>query len=208
VVKRRLLLLLSTTAFVSLTQYPYASPIHFYSIAPLVILTLAAVLVQIHDHQSVIQAASMPALFYLSFAILLMNFVGLADNSSDRRFVPLGLPRAHLRVPLADSVRYGRLIHVLDSLGDRKLGYAGPDTPEVYFLAGSDYPSPHLFEFLDPEHGSASFVLTTVGDSDVVVLNYDSTFSARSFFASDSGKFEQRFPESAESGKFTIRWRE
>ena len=205
--RRRLFLLLSTTAFVSLIQFPYASAFHFYSVAPLVILSLAAVFAQIYEQESVVPAASIPAVFYLSFAVLLMNLPEKTGVDPDRRFVPLGLPRAGLRVPVTDSIHYGRLLEVLDSLGDRRLGYAGPDAPEVYFLAGEGYPSPNLFEFLDSEHGTASHVLTTVEVSDVVVLNYSTTFSNQ-FFASDSGRFEQRFPHSVESGGFTIRWQE
>ncbi len=206
-VRRCRFLLLSTTAFVSLTRFPYAGELHFYSITPLLIITLAELLAQIHDHESVVHAAKIPVEFYLSFATLLLNHTEKAGGDPDRRFVPLGLPSADLRVPVTDGVRYGRLLQVLDSLGDRRLGYVGPDVPEVSLLSGSHYPSPHLSEFLEPEHGTASPILTTVGDSDVVVLNYSPTYSTE-FFASDSRRFEQRFPHSVGSGGSTIRWRE
>ena len=207
-VRRRMFLLLSTTAFVSLNPYPFAGALHFYPTVPFVVLTVAALLVHLFDRRSVVRAATVPAAFFLSFAVLLLNHVEWATEDPGMRRVTFDQARADLRVPRADSMRYNHLLAALDSLGDRRLGYAGPDAPEVYFLYATPNPNPQLFDFLYPEQGTAAWVLSSVADSDVVVLKTGSGFSADHFFASDSGKFEQRFPRSVEIDGFTIRWRD
>ena len=92
-------------------------------------------------------------------------------------------------------------------MGDGGL-WAGPDAPEVYFLAGVPNPTPTLYEFLDPDPRSPDDLATLfrVHDVRVVVLNARPLFSP-SMDSASVARIVTLFPDSTTVGPFVVRWR-
>jgi len=63
---------------------------------------------------------------------------------------PLAVTRGGLDVPVADRDTYDRLVAVLRQRVTTGTILAGPDSPEVYFLAGFENPTPAFFDVLSP----------------------------------------------------------
>jgi len=87
-------------------------------------------------------------LFHQSF-VLRLRFPFAPEEET----AVLNLPRGQgLRIPASDAAEFGELIPFVSSLAAGKPILAGPDCPEVYFLAGVRNPTRSLFEFLeDPQ---------------------------------------------------------
>ena len=85
--------------------------------------------------------------------------------------------------------------------------YAGPDCPEVNFLAERKSPLPVFMDFQGPQYGdTAAFLrLLEVRGVRTVVLNTTPTFSRR--IPEDlSAELARRFPNSRRIGRFEVRW--
>jgi hypothetical protein len=87
--------------------------------------------------------------------------------------------------------------------------YAGPDAPELYFLAELRNPTPALFDYLAPDtlfHEHLLQRLDTLGVN-VVALRRRVVHSPALDPQIHAG-FVDKFPFEREVGRFTIRWRE
>jgi hypothetical protein len=209
--RRRIFALLAVTASVGLVEFPYTSGLYFLYTAPLVFLTLAALLNAAGAERLPKPVLAAPWVFYLIFGALLMNpqppdRIGTGYDAG-HRWAELALPRAGLRVSPADSLVYGELAQILRAHGDRKLGYAGPDSPEVYFFAGSDSSKPVLFDFLLRDAGSAVDDPAYLDGFDLIVLNHR-PYLSHPIQPSTLERLAGEFPLSAAAGGFEVRWRE
>ena len=197
-------------AWASLVQFPFSAPIYFCYVTPLAVLAAVA----LAGNAGVATRPALPgaALLLLVFALASMNR-GYVHNLGVVHevmapTVPLELERASLRVSGADAVMYQRLLRLIASrIGDGQL-VAGPDAPEVYFLAGRFSPSGTLFDFFD-DHGSlegGTNDLPGWQTARVVVLNLSRRFSLGP--STDvAASIEQAFPHSRVVGTFEVRWR-
>jgi hypothetical protein len=207
--RRRMFALLSVTVGVGMVEFPHSSSIYFHYTAALVILTLVALVWQVCAERSSRPALLIPVAFYLVFGLALMNPHPPGTGGprvAGQRWAELALPRARLRSSPSDSLAYGELVRIIRTLGDREVGYAGPDSPEVYFLTGSMSSEPVLFDFL---RGKAQHPLadTSLLDGfDVVVLNRNPEFSSP-LAPSILERVENQYPFSQVSGDFEVRWR-
>lgn len=197
--------LVAMLAWSSLNQFPFAAPIYFSYVAPLAVVATVAVAAN---------ASSLQRDTILPWAVMLLMFGVLSTNRGyieslgvahvPRRFdAPLQLPRAHLLVSDNDAHTYRE---VVASIGRHLRGgqlVAGPDCPEVYFLAGLTNPSGALFDFLsDGDADDAARWLK----GDTIVVNHAPHFTAR---PSEPllATLRREFPHHEDVGRFEIRWR-
>lgn len=206
---RRVIFLVATVlAWVSLNQFPYASPIYFCYTTPLVVVAAVAA----GDGAGIRRSSMIPwAVMAVLFALLSMNrsFIG---NLGIRHLAvafdaPLDLPRAHLLVTPRHAETYRALISTIAlHIGDGRL-VAGPDCPEVYFLAGRSSPTGRMFEFLSDSSGlvADANIDAWLGGA-VIVFNHLPEFSPP---LADAilGRLREAFPSGERIGRFEVRWR-
>jgi hypothetical protein len=116
----------------------------------------------------------------------------------------LDLPRAHFDVKPEEVATYRRVnTLVTEHVGKGEL-LAGPDAPEVYFLAGRLNPSGVLFDFFSG--GIAGEDDTAWTGTRVVVLNHRPGFSPPPS-EQLSASVRSLFPNGESVGRFEVRWR-
>ena len=208
--KRQLsFLAVAMAAFMTLMQVPFAAPIYFAYTAPFLILAATAVVAGSGAgllHSGV-------AMAYLLFAVLWMNpgyIWSLGSGYGGIQFVDAPwVKRAGITMAPHERDEYTRLVQVLASVHPTGKMLALPDCPEVYFLSGRRNPSRFIYEFLTPYKLTSQRLLRLLNARDiaVVVINTDPHFSPRL----DAGLLRDlaaRYPDSAQAGRFVVRWRQ
>jgi len=148
--------------------------------------------------------------FYLLFALISINpFQLTLWSSPDVQIEPLSVARAGgLRVGSSDARLYEDLIALVQLHAAGKFMYAAPDCPEVYFLSGLESPTRHYFEYAEDPNGHTKRTLNALDNLhvNVVAINNNPQFSGP-MSPELQGELEERFPHSAEIGKFQVRWK-
>jgi dolichyl-phosphate-mannose-protein mannosyltransferase len=192
-------------AWTSFNQFPFAGPIYFCYSAPLVLIAAVAA---INAEPTVRSDAMRPwTVFLLMFGVLSLNrgyLDGLGGEHIPVRLdTPLALPKAHLNVSNEDADMYQA---ILSRISEHRHGgelVAGPDCPEVYFLAGVTNSSGRLYDFLS---GNVSDDADAWVKAEVVVVNHAPPFSP----APSQGVLtvlRREFAHGEQHGSFEIRWR-
>ncbi len=210
--RARIVLLAAVTAVCSLVQFPYAAANYFCYIAPLVVLTAAALLPAVPRLTAAVPLAL--ALLYAAFAVARVN--GSPLFQMGERYLaplpsePLAMSRAGIDIPSYQAPVYRALIATLRQRARGGYTWASPDCPEIYFLSGLENPTRSLYDFFDDQNDRDARVLAALDARGVtaVVLNRLPPFSApltskRELVAA----LEQRFPFAADFGPFQLRWR-
>ena len=204
-------LLLALAGVCSLTAFPYSAPIYFCYIAPLPLLALLALFCLTGGSPRPLSGVL--AGFFLTLALVALNAQSLRDVGIVMHpaltLVPLRLPRTGIRVRVEDADRYESLIDTLVAHARGGVTYAGPDSPEVYFLAGLRNPTRLIFDFLEPDGRQPDSLLALVDRERMtaVVIRSNPEFS-RPLEAQVLQGFAERFPHQWTTGGFTVRWRE
>lgn len=203
-------LLVAGASFVSLVQFPYAFGIYFCYAAPLVALALAAI-VRARPSPRLLHLAVLA--FYVAFATLWLNrgFV----RGFGVRFIFDG-PTAELQAERAAGIRvyddvkaeYDGVLALVRQHARSPYIYAGPDSPELYFLAERRNPTKTLFDIFDDPDGRTARILAAIEakDVDVVVLNTRPEFSPHAPLDLMQG-LGDRFPSWQQVGHFNVGWR-
>jgi len=192
-------------AWASLNQYPFSAPIYFSYTVPLVVIGAVTA-------AGAISRSAMGLL--LPLAVLFGAFgIAIADrgdlytlghfDADVRPRARLSLPRAHLVVSDGDARVYRLLVSSIDGHLRGGTLVAGPDCPEVYFLAGLRNPSGALFDFFsESEPDDAARWLK----GSVIVINHRPEFSPP---PSDRlvDVLRREFVWGNQFGRFEIRWR-
>ena len=180
--RRQALYLLSCLfAFAALVQFPFSAPIYFCYAAPLLLLAAAAFPLPPRSLARVAAACFLG--FLVLFATIRMHpgyvfalgrFPGVYEADGGLRG-----GRGGLRVPRADAVLYGDLIAALESAPKGWI-WAGPDSPEVYFLSGRRNPTRHFFEHVSDDYGDDAALLRLLDQRRIqtVVVHREPQFSA------------------------------
>lgn len=194
---RELFLLIALTAVISLMQYPFAHPLYLWYVAAFAILATAGAIG--------IRATSPPlafglvALFYMGFSLQHTEWHPEAST--------LAIERAPLRVPADEKERYERVVSLLREHGSGDYIWAGPDSPELYFLTGRQNPTRHVFEFLAQRGNAEAEILEGIERQRVTAVAWN---RAR-YFTDLSDAFEtellRRFPSGETVENFEVRWR-
>jgi hypothetical protein len=207
--QQQIMLLLCVAALSSLVQFPYAGQGYFLYVAPLVFLAAAAVLVSLPEPSKL--ALGTIAAFYLLFGAFSVTPYHLGLQHEEHGTIErLALPRAGgLRVEATDAQTYEQIIPLVESHAAGRYIYAAPDCPEVYFLSGLQSPSRHYFEYPKDQAAHTAEVLRKIENLkvNVVAINGNPRFSGPMSLDLRS-ELERRFPNSAEMGKFTVRWKD
>lgn len=207
----RCFLLLALVGLCSLNAYPFAAPIYFCYIAPLLLLALLALLRLSGGPPKPLSGVL--AGFFLALALLALNAQSLRDVGIVMHpaltLVPLRLPRTGIRVRVEDAGRYESVVDTLVAHARGGVTYAGPDSPEIYFLAGLRNSTRLIFDFLEPDGRQPDSLLALVDRERItaVVIKNEPEFS-RPLEARVLKGFADRFPHQWTTGGFTVRWRE
>jgi hypothetical protein len=209
--QQQLVLLLGVTGLCALVQFPFAAPVYFLYVGPLALLSAVAVA---RTWDSGAQpAGGVLLLFALLFAVLRINpgfiYAMGVNYARDRQNELLPLARAGLRVTPEDKSTYTETVAAarLHARGDYI--WAGPDAPEMYFLAAKKNPTRTLFDFFDAPAGRTSRLLHAIDSHEVnvIVLHSRPPFSGP--LPQDlRDSLMRRFPRSETHGWFETRWRE
>jgi hypothetical protein len=207
----RLVLLLAVLAMCSLVQFPYFVPMYFCYVAPLAILAFAGLCVQARHQQSM--SLLLPiALFYILFGIIVImpnQIYNKALSFEPEPQTAFTLPRAGGIVGAKSTVETTEqaVSIVLRHAGGAPI-YAGPDSPEFYFLTGLRNPTPNLVEFLGGADGDASHIFRSIEGAGVkaVVLNHSPGNDSGPLAPELETKLRNRFPESVTIGPLEVRW--
>jgi hypothetical protein len=203
------MLLLAVTGLFTLVQFPFAAPIYFCYVVPL--LALAAVASLRYAPPLARAVPMLAAGFLVAFAVLRLNTSALFGMGVLYQPYPptasLAMPRGGLRVPDYDARMYNALVAVLRGRARGAYTWASPDCPEVYFLSGLANPTPSLFDFFDDPRGRTARILDALTRRGVtaVVLNSAPQFSPA--LPDDLlGELQKRYPYAVNVGKFEVRW--
>ncbi|MBA4071941.1 MAG: hypothetical protein C0497_08925 [Gemmatimonas sp.] len=193
-----------------LIEFPFAAPIYTLYAVPLSVLGLFAA-VQDWEHVSR-RAVVLVGVFLLAFAALRLNPGTIYSLGIRYRpgadSVMLSVPRARLRVMAEDASDARALVSILGRIGAGRTLWAGPDAPEVYFLAGLPNRTRTFFEFLDRTPDAARDIparVQAIGAS-IVVIKRRPEFSPVPSFESVAA-VRQMFPRCEDLAEYLICWR-
>jgi hypothetical protein len=209
--RQRLLLTLSVTAACSLIQFPFTKGIYFCYVAPLVLLSITAV-VGLMDRPPRLFAAGMICFCFLYVVLEVtpgfIYHMG-AEWAPDTQTVRLSIPRAGgLRVSAATAREYEELDSLIRQHARGEYILAKPDSPEVYFLSGFRDPTGIFFDFYEEPSGRTERALGVIDSHNInlVVLNHHPPFAGP--IADDlKTALEREFPNRANAGDFEVRWK-
>jgi hypothetical protein len=205
----RTMLLLSVTAMCSLVQFPFATPLYFLYVAPLVVLSALALVRYLRPASTAVPAGV--TAFYLAFALWLVNTSSLYGMGTlYRPYYPVARltpGRGGLEVGRIQSIVYNYAVSLLIEHARGGYTWASPDCPEIYFLSGLRNPTRTLFEFFDERAGHTERVLRALEAHGVtaIVLNATPGFSP-GISEELADALEQRYPEGERVGNFLVRW--
>ena len=210
--RQQLFLILSATALCSLIQFPYSSATYFCYVAPLAALAALAIL-STHDPAPRL-LPKLAAGFYIVFMMLVVA-PGFGLDFMSRWYqgggavVPLGIPRAGiLRVNSDEAYVYDRVIALVQSKAANGAVYAGPDSPEIYFLVGMRDPMRTIFDGFEDYAHESSRVLAAIDatNPNVIVINRVPEVSTP--LPGDLRQvLAERYPKKVYIGDFEVRWR-
>jgi hypothetical protein len=219
---------LSVTGLAGLVQFPFTAPIYFLYVAPLVALSVLAV-VAASDRTAPFEVSgpmtprqvgmrSRPVfaavlIFYLGFAVFWIHpgFIYNMGTSflRDDQAAALDLERASLRVSSQDKRDYEALVEEIVRRARTDFVLATPDAPEIYFLTGLSSPTRTTFELFDEEDYRGERILSALDSTgvSVIALNEEPAFSSE---VSEELRAElvARYPHQEQIGRFIIMWRE
>jgi len=210
--QERLLLLAGAVSLCSVVRFPFAAEIYFCYVAPLVVLAGAALLKTVPSVPRTVRVAL--AGYYLVFVSVLFAPGFLDDMGKnygpDLQVATLDLARAgRLRVSRETAGVYERLIPFINEHAANGEILAGPDCPEVYFLAGKRNPTRMLFDFFVDQRVREQELLRLADDPaiKVLVVNTEPGFSGS--YAEDSyRKITGQFDDEEDIGNFEVWWRQ
>ena len=141
-----------------------------------------------------------------------------SDAFSRDRFVPseerapslLGLPRARGLGVSPDEKRIYEQV-IADVTAHSAPGdaiWAGPDAPEIYFLAERRNPTRFFYEILADPNTREKDILQAIEDADVSVIVINRTPDFSRFSADFARTLMARFPHAVDRQWYEVRWRQ
>jgi hypothetical protein len=212
--RQRVMIVGAALATFMLVQFPFAAPIYFCYITPLLALGALAVIRDLELSSPAVPAALFAT--FAAFAVVRMNpgflynlGVGFARYEP---LAPIAAPRGgYVRVPSPIAAEYSQLVALVREHAGSDSGYiyAAPDAPEIYFLTGLRNPTRTMYDFFDDPEARTSRVLASLQAHDVrvVAINKHPEFS--SHITGDLLQTLQReYPVAVGIGDFEVRWRQ
>lgn len=196
----------------SLIQFPFSHLMYFCYVAPLMILTLSAVFAG--RSLTPLTLLTPVLVFYMLFGVLV-----LLPNQIYARGLTLS-PLEQKAFILPRGKGLAAPIEIVDSTEEacRELLkhaqgmpiYAGPDSPQFYFLTGLRNPTPNLIEVLAGSDGFTDNILADIRGSGVkaVLINHTPDNDSGVISSELADNLRKLFPESRNVGLFEVRWRQ
>lgn len=210
--QQQIMVLLLITSLSNMVQFPFAAHIYFCYVAPLALLTAAAVIASTSRPPRAVLSTLF--VFYLLFALLILtpSFVLSMGHfySPDSQTARFSLERGGgLRLEPRVARLYERLIPLIQAHATGEFMYAAPDCPEIYFLSGLQNPTRTSFDFFDNPMNRKQRILDMIRRKQitVVAINKEPFFSGP-LDTMIKNALEEYFPHSAETEQFEVRWRE
>ncbi len=206
-----LTLVLGAFGLTSLVQVPFAAPVYFFYFAPLLVLVGVGAAGPGPGVRQRWLRVTLVAL--IAFTVLRLNTGFSVDLGF--RFRPqlhserLVLQRAMgLRVSAEDKEDYEALVGLVDALEPGPTIYAGPDSPEVYFLTGRINPTPTLYEVLDRQEapGPAALLSTLEREGVRLVVVRPVPLFSPPLDPELLTELEGRYPAARQVGRFLVAW--
>jgi hypothetical protein len=206
----RAIMVMSTAAvFALLVEYPFAAPIYTHYAMPLAIIAIAVLVAVLPGSPRPMQYLLLA--FFIGFGLLRVvpnstAYLGLTFKAREEHAL-LDLPRGGLWMPARDAYEYETVVGLVDeNLRGRTL-WAGPDAPEVYFLAGVQNRTRYMFDFFSHLPANSSVVNHIVEhDPGMVIVNRHPGFSLR-LTEKTVADLSALYPERREVGRFLVMWR-
>jgi hypothetical protein len=210
--RQQIFLILCATALCSLIEFPYSSPTYFCYVAPLVVLAVVAILSTKDPAPRLLP--KLTAGFYIVFMMLIAT-PGYALDSMSRWYQgagavePLLMPRAGgLRVNWQEAYVYNRVISLIHAKAGNRGIYAGPDCPEIYFLAGMPNPTRMIFDGFEDYAHESSRVLSAIDSTNPNIIVIDRVPEVSTPLPGDlRDALAARYPQKIYVGHFEVRWR-
>ena len=209
---RTLVALLSLVAGLSLLlQFPFAAPVYYCYVVPLLLLAAIAAL-----RSTGLAQGALPALLLVAMVVFGVRQLDRQSVLSlgfgyepDPQTAILDNNRASIRVKPEVAKDYARVRALVARHRLSDTIFAGPDAPEVYFLTDSRNPTPAVLDFIDRSgstRGTKLLHLLDSGDIFVVVVNHKPEQSPR-LGRAEISHIRKLFPKSEGVGQFEVRWR-
>jgi hypothetical protein len=195
-------------AWTALNQFPYAGPIYFLYTTPLVVIAAAA----LGSTTGLLHRRALVAwtMMMLIFALVSMHrsYVReLGFQNVPRYFdTQLDLPRAHLFVERYDATLYEKTVDLVHQHLGTGLLIAGPDMPELYYLAGAPNKAGRLFDFFSVSDSDLIGTAQEWMRGQVIVINHRPPFSEAPG-PQLMAILRRHFPAGKEIGPYEVRWR-
>jgi hypothetical protein len=209
--RERIFLLLALAALCSLVEFPFSSPIYFCYVAPLAILALAAVLEPFpRVSRTILEVLFAGFLIFAVFEVTpgFIYDMGFRYAPDAQRFA-LDDPRAGgLRTDAQTASVYNELIPLVRAHAADGDIYAGPDSPEVYFLAGYPNLTPNIYDFLGDTEQQHERVRQMIRNLRVRVMVVNENPALSPTLDEDlREEIARAFPNGKMVGNFAVRWR-
>jgi hypothetical protein len=205
------MILLAAAALGSLVQFPFSAHVYFYYCAPLLVLAVAALAgldgAPLRERPGIVLVAAfeLAAMLVVPFTTVGRSYAGTTSLEN---------PRARLFVPAADAAEYDRVVALLRAHARGDWMWAGPDAPEVAFLAGLRNPTRTIFDCFDAdfEAGARARADRLLGELEArsvtaVAVNGRPGFSGppeREVLE----RLARRYPNLEVAGRFAVAWRD
>jgi 4-amino-4-deoxy-L-arabinose transferase-like glycosyltransferase len=205
-------LLLALAALTSLVQFPFGIAVYYCYAAPLVGLAAVGVL-----SQRSVRAGWVPAVLIAAFALygaLYMDRAMFADLAGrfirDGQVEILDPGRASIRVRPEEAAATRRVVGLLRRHSRGEYVFAGPDSPQLYFLADLRNPTRSLFDFLDTtDSARGKELLARLDDKDVTAIAINrSPELSEPLDAPTLRQLVARYPNVERVGSFDVRWKD
>ena len=211
--RQQIFLMLSALALCSLIQFPYSSATYFCYTAPLLALAILALTASRNPAPKLVPA--LLAIFFIAFIALWVT-PGMQLDGMSAHYVSAGenqrlsMPRAGgLRLSPEEAQNYEKVLALVQKKATNGALYAGPDSPEVYFLSGLPNPTRMVFDVFEDYSGETDRVLSAIDatNPNIVVINRIPLIS-NPLPTVLMHTLEARYPQMLNFGKFQVRWRE
>ena len=201
-------------ALIALQQYPFSHGIYFCYVAPAVILALAHLAAL---RPPIFQAAwGGVGAFALIFGIAWIDTARMQTQGVEYVRKPamalLQLPRGGVDVPEEHALWYPALVELIHQHASPAAPiWVSTDAPEVYFLSERRNPTRTFYDVFDSDFGDPPHrrerILSLLDEQHVPLVVLASGEFSGPVEPSLVEALRNRFPEAAQIGRFTIRWR-
>jgi hypothetical protein len=203
-------LLVIILSFTTLVQFPFGSWIYFLYVLPLAALAGVACLNAFGLIRETLLLVVLAAYLVVGARYMTPGAAGLADALTGRYpgLARVDANRGRIYVPVAEADHYRQITELLSLHARNGYIFAGPDAPEVYYLADLKNGTPMIYDFLTPQQDRDRFVLEAIARHHItaIVVNQAPSFSP-TLDQNLLDRLDSMYPAHQLVDHFDVRWR-